>query len=238
MKTLLALAVGIGALSSLFAQSQPTAGDVLFQRLSTPGQASVAALNTVLRQSETNPAHVLFLASGVALRENRHEDAGFLFHIAGLRGQYDAALFPPTGTGGDSPLVALGALRHQIGALINPAMILEPRSLLQALDRVNAWQPRAPGNYHPSYEFSTRGDERQATATLQTKKGELVNGMRGLATLMLDPTYFNVYKTAQSFNMTRGPDRPSQEAYDAALATMLRIETEKGIEGTATQMKR
>ncbi len=224
--------------SVLFAQSQPSAGDILYQRLTTPGQASVAALNTVLRESGTNPAHILFIASGLALRENRHEDAGFLFHIAGLRAQYDTALFPPTGTGGDSPMVALGALRHQMGAVINPALIVEPKSLLRALDRVNSWQPRAPRNYQPGYEFSVRGDERLATTTLQTKKRELINSMRGLATLMLDQTYFDAFKTGQSYNLTRGPDRPSREVYDAALATMLRIETEKGIEGTATQMKR
>ncbi|MCX6952432.1 MAG: hypothetical protein NTV51_09740, partial [Verrucomicrobia bacterium] len=130
---------------SLHAQS--AAEQALYLQLTTKGSESAAALKKILAKPESASAVMLYTASGVALREKRLEDSGFLFYVARFRAQFDKELFPPTGTGGDSPMVLFGALQQQLGGVVNPALMAEPKVFAKVLARVKSWKPEVPNGY-------------------------------------------------------------------------------------------
>ncbi|HUR56711.1 MAG TPA: hypothetical protein VM029_03320 [Opitutaceae bacterium] len=224
------------ALCSSLAQS-PTEREV-YRQLSTKGDESVVALEEVLQRSENLSAVVLYSAAGVALRVARVEDAGFLFYVARIRAQFDKHLFPPTGTGGNSPMVLFGALDHQYGSAINPALMAQPKDFANALARVKSWQPRVPADYNPGWDYTAKGGEKEALAAIQAGREQFLEGMNGMATLLQDPDYFAAFKAVQDYNLKRGTERPSQESFQAAMQTMQRIEEAKGIKGIASKSKR
>src|SRR4051794_20472637 len=125
MKILLKLhtALLVVSLSTVWASSE----DALLQRLTSKGDGCVTALNEILAEPASVSAVLLYTSSGVALREKRLEDSGCLFYVARFRAQFDKEMFPPTGVGGDSPMVLIGALQQQLGSAVNPALMAEPK---------------------------------------------------------------------------------------------------------------
>jgi hypothetical protein len=236
MKTLLILLTALSAVTVSLAQSPAEKG--LYRQLTTKGDDSVAALNEILAKPQSVSAVLLYTAAGVAWREKRLEDAGYLFYVARFRVQFDKEMFPPTGTGGDSPLVAFGALQQQLGSVINPAVMAEPKTFAQVLARVKTWTAEAGATYEPGWAFSKRASEEQAAGSLQRAKTQFLAGMEGICTLLQDDAYFAAFRIGQDYNLKRGPERPSKEAFDAARATMERIESEKGIQGIASKTRK
>ncbi len=218
--------------------SQAPSGDALDRRLVTKGAGSVSALKEVLANSESVSAELLYMASSVALREKHLEDSGYLFYIARFRAQFDKEMFPPTETGGNSPMVAFGALQQQLGGVLNPTLMAEPKVFSNVLTRVKSWTPRVASTYNPGWLFSKKGSQEQAEASLQDGKKKFLDGMGGICTLLQNDAYFAAFRVGQNYNMKRGSERPSQETYDAAMKTMERIENEKGIQGIASKRKK
>ena len=200
--------------------------------------ASVSALERVLKTPENFSAGILYFAAGVAFREKRLEDAGFLFYAAQLRRRFDNALFPPVGTGGDDPMVALAALQQKIGAELNRAVMSEPKVFAKALTRVKSWQPKVAANYKPGWDYSKKTSEKQAVEATADGRRDFIDHMEGFCTLLQDAEYFAAFRTGQDYNLKFDSKRPSKEAYDAAVQTMERIEKEKGIAGFAELIKK
>jgi hypothetical protein len=236
MKTLPTFLTMLAVASVSFAQAPSE--DALYRKLVTRGDDSVSALKEVLTNSESVSAVPLYTASGVALREKQLEDAGYLFYVARFRAQFDKEMFPPTETGGNSPMVAFGALQQQLGGAVNPALMAEPKVFSKVLTSVKSWTPRVASTYNPGWLSSKKGSQEQAEASLQDGKKKFLEGMGGICTLLQDHAYFAAFRVGQDYNLKRGSERPSQEAYDAAMKTMERIETEKGIQGIASKRKK
>ncbi len=212
-------------------QAQPRAELPLYQQLtSTNENVSVAGLNKVLSQSERCSAIALFMASGVAFREKRLEDAGYLFYVAKFRANFDLSLFPPAATNGASPTIAFGALSEQLGNSINPAVMGDPKTFSKIIERVKKWTPVLAANYDPGWAFTKRADEKQARAELQADTKKFMDIMGGLSTLLQDNRYFSAFKVMQNYNLSVGHPPPSKAAYDNAVQTILRIEKEKGVQ--------
>lgn len=236
MKTLCILVAALAFASASLAQSPPE--NTIYQRLATKGDDSVTALKEVLAKSESCSAVLLYTASGVALREKRLEDSGYLFYVARFRAQFDKDMFPPTETGGDSPMVLFGALQQQLGSVVNPALMAEPKVFAKVLSRVKSWSPEVTGTYNPGWAFSEKRSKERAKEALQNGRMRFQEEMEGLCTLLQDETYFAAFRTAQNFNLRHGSERPSNEELDSAMATMERIETEKGIQGIVSKTKK
>lgn len=236
MKSLLAL-IAAFTIASL-AYGQAPSEDSLYRRLATQGVDSTKALTEVLDKTEATSAVLLYTASGVALREKRLEDAGYLFYVARFRALFDKELFPPTGTGGDSPMVMFGALQQTLGETVNPALMAEPKIFAKVLTKVKSWTPQVASSYQPGWPYAKSGSKSAAEAALKDGKKKFLDGMGGICELLQDEAYFAAFRIGQNYNFKRGADRPSKEAFDAAFATMERIEREKGIQGIASKNKK
>src|SRR5258708_18495485 len=101
---------------------EPGRLDKLFQ--GTPAEQQ-RAFEFVLAHPGATSSVYLLLAASRGLELGHLEDAGFLFYAAQLRSRFDLKVFPPVGTGGDSPGVALAALNQEIGTAVNPALMRE-----------------------------------------------------------------------------------------------------------------
>lgn len=198
----------------------------------TPADA-LAPMLFILAHSQEAPAMQLFLGSAVALGANRLEDAAYLFYVGQMRTRYDLARFPPKGKGGDSPGVALGAVSHQLGAEINPAIMREPASFAKVVARVEAWTPATPPGYDPSWEYAAV-QEAEAKRQFTEHRESFSKQFGGLSTLLNDAQYFAAFKVLQEYNFSsyeqrQKPDRVKEKK--AAEAKMLAIEKKRDIEG-------
>jgi len=236
MKNLLVFLSTLAFLTSSIAQAPSE--QALYLQLASTGSEAIAALKKVLAKPESASAVILYTASGVAFREKQIEDSGFLFYVARFRAQFDKELFPPTGTGGDSPMVLFGALQQQLGSVVNPALLAEPKVFARVLARVKSWNPEVAADYSPGWAFSKKGSKELAEASIKDGRAKFLDGMGGICTLLQDDAYFAAFKIGQDYNLKQGSERPTKEAFDASMKTMERIEGEKGIQGIASKTKR
>ncbi|NQT14590.1 MAG: hypothetical protein HQ582_17670 [Planctomycetes bacterium] len=230
MKTYL-LAIGLVGVSCSAAFSQSPAENDLSERLSKKGPDSIRALEAILEKPGEYSTLLLFHAALVAFADKRLEDSGFLFYAGQLRAGFDRACFPPKGTGGSSPFLAYAVVRSMFGSAINPAVTAEPKTFERSLARLEDWTPKAPKDYHPGYEFTERRSEEDVHEAVKAARTEFMAGMSGLAVLLNDMEYFAGFQVVQAHNLGSGDERPTKGAFEEAMATMRRIEDEKGIEG-------
>lgn len=223
--------IGILGVFCSIANSQSLAENDLYEKLTKPGASSVMALESVLKKADEFSAALLYVAAGVAFKEKRLADSGFLFYAAQLRARFDKECFPAKGTGGNSPFVLYSALSQQIGSAINPALMADPAAFSQSLSRLKAWTPKASQDYDPGYEFKERKTEREANEAVKDSRSQFIDRMTSLSTLLNDAEYFAAFRTMQAFNLNADDRRPTQEANDKAVETMKRIETEAGLKG-------
>jgi hypothetical protein len=221
---------------SMTLHAQQSAQPDVYAQLANGGPEAAGALGDVLKAPGVYPSGILYLASAAALRANRIEDAGFLLSAAQLRKALDDQVFPPTETGDADPMVALEALNQETGAAVNPAIMRNPQAFSAELARVKAWKPEFPPKYNPGWDYKTQLSDDQAHTIFTNFKTSFFDSMTPLCTLLQDGSYFTAFKTMQDFNLKTGADKPSQADYDAAIQTMKKIETDKGIPGFATQM--
>jgi len=208
-------------------QSDPLLQDKLLGERKEAEQA----LDLVLANDGSTRSVDLFMASASALKQKRYVDSAYLFYIAKFRVALDNELFPPVGTGGNSPMVLCGALSQQLGTVINPEIMRRPSEFLKALEKTKNWIPEVPKRYNPGWEYTAKQDVSKAKDNLKKIRSEFNKGMGGLATLLNKPNYFSSFKIAQAYNMTFDDSRPSKEKYDEAVAKMTQIEKDSGIEG-------
>lgn len=184
---------------------------------------SIPALEKVLQSAEKQSAEILFTASGLAYKEKRLEDSAFLFYAAGIRTSIDKKCFPPKKEGGDSPFVAYSALAFTLGGTINPAIGNDPKKYANVCDRLAKWNPDVSSEYAPSYEFTERLAQKEASESAQQIRDEVLSKLKGVASLLNDPEYFaasQAMKNAKSLEETK-----------KASETMKRIEKEKNVKG-------
>jgi hypothetical protein len=135
-------------------------------------------------------------------------------------------------------MILFGALQQQIGSVVNPALMAEPKVFAKALARVKSWSPEVPKGYLPGWQFSQKASPEKAEASFQDGKTKFLKGMGGICTLLQDDDYFAAFKIAQSYNLKPRTEKPTKEAFDVAMKTMERIENEKGIQGLAKMTKK
>jgi hypothetical protein len=212
-----------------FSQS-PAEIDLLEKLAEGPDQAK--ALETVLKAPDQFSALILYLGADVAFKEKRLEDSAFLFYAGQLRARFDKECFPPKGTGGDSPFLALAALSQQFGSAINPAVMTEPKVFAKAIERVKKWNPKAPRGYEPGYEFTERKSEKDAHEAAKPGRTEFLSRLGDLSSLLNDAEYFAAVRVFQAYHLASDDrQRPTKEENEKATETMKRIEKDKGLKG-------
>ena len=189
------------------------------------------ALEQVLDNTKLTDSTNLFFAAGTAHKNGDITNAAYLFYIAKFRTQFDKKIYPPEGTGGDSPMVLFGALASQIGSVINPEIMRNPEEFSQSLKLVEEWQPEVSEAYEPGWDYKEKLPVENALNSLSLSKAEFNVGMGNLAKLLSIPEYLDTFVTIQDYNMLWDESRPSKEQFEAAKQKLMDIEKSKDIEG-------
>jgi hypothetical protein len=215
--------------SAAFSQS-PAEKDLFEQLAEGPNQAK--ALETVLKAPDQFSSIILYFGASAALKEKRLEDSAFLFYAGQLRKRFDRECFPPKGTGGDSPFVAFAALSQQIGSIITPAAMAEPKVFAKAIERVKKWNPKAPKEYDPGYEFTERKSEKDAHEAVKPYQTEFLSRLGDISSLLNDAEYFAAFRVVQTYRLASDDkQRLTKDENEKATETMKRIEKDKGLKG-------
>jgi hypothetical protein len=211
--------------------SQSPAEEDLYKKLSE-GPEKVKSLETVLKSPDRYSALILYFGADVALKEKRLEDSAFLYYAGQLRARFDKGCFPPKGTGGDNPFLLFAALSQQFGSVIIPAVMAEPKIFAKAIERVKNWNPKAPKEYEPGYEFTERKSEKDAHEAAKLYRTEFLSRMGDLSSLLNDAEYFAAFRVVQAYRLASDDkQRPTKEENEKATETMKRIEKDKGLKG-------
>lgn len=192
------------------------------------------AIDFVLAHPADTQAATLYVAAARSLELGRLEDAGFLYYAGQLRTRFDLKRFPPVGQGGDSPGVALGALSQQVGSVVNPAVMREPRVFKAVIDKVRALDLETPPGYDPGWEFAGTPAPAEARALSASVKQEYLKPAEGLVTLLNTPEYFDAWKVVQDANLAPFDGKPHPEraaAVEQATRRLRGLEERMGIEG-------
>ncbi|MGJ8653426.1 MAG: hypothetical protein ACSHX8_09150 [Opitutaceae bacterium] len=216
---------------ALSAMATPEEENKLYKALMAGGDESTKALETIIQKADEVTAISLFMASGAALQNEDFTNSAYLFYVAKFRAQFDKEVFPPVGTGGDSPMILFGALSSQLGSSINPEIMRRPENFLVSLRLAKEWDPKITDDYNPGWEYSEKKSIDGASRKLNEAKKEFDQGMSGLAVLLSSSDYFEAFRIVQDYNMKFDDTRPSKAAYDEAVALMTGIEKSKGIRG-------
>lgn len=230
------IAVSCAVLLALPVVAQTTSSTKMaetFEQLqqATTQDEALPLLAYIVKSSTEAPLVLLFSSAAQAMKYNQIEDAAFLFYVAQLRMRYDFALYKPTGSGGDSPLVMFNALFVGIGSAINPAIMREPKMFDAVVKRVESWAPVVPPGYDPGWPY-TPGKPEEAQEAFTTHLASFRQQMGGFSTLLNDPEYFAAFMVVQdAMSSMEEPDEQHLKAKKAAEATMLEIERTRGIQG-------
>jgi len=190
-------------------------------------KASDQNLATLVEQASSSNTLHLIIGSAVAHKRKNYEDSAFLFYVAKFRGTYDKVLYPPKGKGGDSPFVAYSALTYQLGSVINPDIMKRPESFSKVTKKLKELNLSSEEGYDPGYEYGEKGSVEDAKAKLVKSVEKFNSSMGSMSILLSDETYFSAFTTMQDYNMKTGDERPSKEAYDKAVESIIKIEAEK-----------
>jgi len=184
-----------------------------------------ALVRAVLANAERANALALMTAAGSAHRLGRLEDAGFLFYAGRSRALLDLYAYPDD-TGSANP--ALAAISLQVKSTLLPEIIGNPRASAAIARRYDAWPIVPPSGYDPGWQY----DEAKPADEIRSRAEEIralqSKMLHNIATLLTISEYREAIGVLQ-----RDGARASQSTLanrQAALATLQRIEEERGLQ--------
>ncbi len=189
------------------------------------------AVKKVLDNTDQADAATLFIASINAYSLGQLEDGGFLFYAAQMRAVFDVRRFKEGDSGGGVGAV-FGALRYQIGEVINPQIVLSPKAYAAIVERLEKWELTTVKDYKPGWEVRMRVSEAEESSMIKEIKENALSGMRSMAQLLQDPDYFAAFRVYQDFNLAtyeeqKDVGRISKKS--TAEETLLRVEKQRGL---------
>ncbi len=217
-------------LVALLLAAPPAPYEQLGQQLSSGSpEERRAALSTVLAQTGSAPALLLFAASARALEEKRLDDAGFLFYAAQIRARVDQDRFPPRDR--SSATDDLAAVGQQVGAAVTPALVREPAAFRKVVERLRDWDAQTVAGYEPGWPHGPAAAGTDASAYAAGVKDEYLAPAEDLATLLDDAEYAAAFRTVQDATRPGVVLRPTAAEVAAARQAAHTIEQKKGIRG-------
>lgn len=189
---------------------------------------------SILKNVSENPDYVdslsLFVTSNVFLQFKNLETASFLFYAAQIRAAADLKVYKPQGKGGNSPAVALGAVKYQIGSVINPNIVKYPKIYAKVINKLENWSPIYEINYNPGWEYVGQPSIDDARDEIEDIKQERIEPMREISQLLNNKEYFDAFLIVQEQNFLPLKDRNQSEKQEAELI-MENIEEKLGLNG-------
>jgi hypothetical protein len=202
-----------------------------------PDEAGIARLLNSPSFTQSESEH-FFTASGLAYSEGAVERAALLFYLGQIRAAIDLKAYKPTETGGNSPVVAISALTHSLGAYINPAVMRNREMFARVVGRVAEWTPTYSPTYSPGWKHDSEVSKAEFESQAQKIKTHWLNQMNDTKRLLEDDEYFRLVRLMQDFNFRSAERMPwdplgkahrvrvtvTQAEYDAAESRIKEIE--------------
>ena len=189
---------------------------------------------SMLKNASEKPDYVdslsMFVIANVFLQLKDLETATFLFYAAQIRAAADLKFYKPIGKGGNSPSVALGAVKHQLGTVINPNIVKYPKAYANVVNRLDEWLPVYKSNYDPGWQSKSQPDFDSLKTAIIEIKSKRIKTMREISTLLNNKDYFDAFLIVQKQNFLLSGDR-DKEAKESAEKIMRNIEEELGLNG-------
>jgi ankyrin repeat protein len=159
---------------------------------------------------ESMNAVELSTAAAAAMNAGNVQEAGYLFLASQARFQIDKQVYPPIGTGGDSPGTLLAALAATMQpAVLDPAKA-DPAIFASVIDRLIQWSPKFPPDYDPGWEFKNELDQGAAAKVVAEARARLLAPLQRQAKLLRNEEYRQLAKQL-------GDARAIEQRYMSAL---------------------
>lgn len=194
-----------------------------------------AAAGRLTKQAVRNAGKLereaLYATAQAAVFAERIADAHFLYHAGQMRERAELAAFPPIDPR-RVPAMQDG-LRQQTAETVDPLMVSHSQTFIEAVKRLQKWQPAYPKNYKPDWLFDvTRG--REISAAVEQVKMEHLAVLEDLAWLLGDEKYLQALRAHQAYLLAPEEEqtRSRRKAENAAAEKfMLDLEKASGRQG-------
>jgi len=238
MKFIVALGISWFLLiSPLCAQTQYNS-EVLSKAIEEKDQA---AMVSIFKEVAAKPDYIdsinMFILANIFLGLKDLETASFLFFAAQMRAQVDLQHYKPVDKGGDSPAVALGAMRQQLGSVINTNLVKYPKAYENVIERLDKWSPVYEGDYAPGWEAESKPEIEDLKSAIIKVKTTRLDPMRQISQLLNTKEYFDAFLIIQEQNLLPSKDQ-DEEAKQLAIDKMDNIEQELNLTGFIAMLKK
>ncbi|HEY4312302.1 MAG TPA: hypothetical protein VGN12_22835 [Pirellulales bacterium] len=130
------------------------------------------------------------------------EEAGFLFFAAQVRFEIDKQVFPPIGTGGDSPATLQSALSMSVGMRVGPLVKNDARVQAKVAQLLGQWKPYLGADYEPGWDHKPRMDEQAATALASRVQQRAIKALTPNTKLLENAEYAQLTKERKEADFT------------------------------------
>lgn len=190
-----------------------------------------------VEQSNGLDAFTLMTLSTVALKKEDYFHAELFMFMSMLRAGVDKEIYPPVGSGGDSPTLVLMAMRQSISQALQEGPIKSSDTYQALIHAFENWEPHCDGSYLPGWDFSGTPDYENCRSKFTEFISNNVENMKKRLPLYEHPEYFTLLKDWQELNMQHlfsDADEIS-EAHKAIQEKLALIESEASINGEVSQ---
>jgi hypothetical protein len=233
-RTVIVLLVSLSSMTIAACTNEAMGPEMAAKKLGGDKGQRAEAVKYIAAHTDRVSSYWMFVASAKAITVDDLEKAAFLYFAAQMRSRFDLKRFPAKGKGGNSPGVAIAALNHDIGAVLNPMIFRKPEVFSKVVQQLDNWSIYTAKDYDPGWEYESKLSEQESKALGASIKQKYMESAKGFARLLGTPEYFEALKVLQDFNFSSFEDRQKRELIakkEAAEKTMGEIEEKMKIEG-------
>lgn len=188
-------------------------------------------------QSEKLDSYSLILLSMASLKNGDNLSTELFLYQALLRAGVDREVYVPTETGGNSPTLALMALRQQISSALSYAEQKTPEQYQYLIDSLKNWKPICENQYNPGWVYEVIPDLQLCQSKFKELIEKNVSSMIQKKVLYEHSEYFTLLKKWQDLQMKlmfSQSTEPDEELINLQ-NKLIDIEKELGVKGEVTK---
>lgn len=212
--------------------------ELLMKKIETSNPDQLKTIiETGHNDSELLDSYSLILLSMASLKNTDSLGAELFLYKALLRAGVDRDVYVPTDTGGNSPLLALMALRQQITFALSEGANKSPKQYQYLIDSLKNWQPICDDSYNPGWDYEVTPDLQLCQSKFKELIDKNIDSMLQRKVLYEHPEYFTLLKKWQDlkmksvFSQSKVPDKELITLQNK----LIDIENELGVKGEVTK---
>ncbi len=147
---------------------------------------------------EDNSLQLVELAAR-SFKINDKEGAASLLLMAQARKEIDREVYPPIGTGGDSPTLPVYALISMMSKPIMESVRNDPQVAKEVLEKLKGWSPKFSENYEPGWKYTRMVDRERLDEIVEKHKQAVLKPVLNQVKLFSDPRYEEAMEKVSKF---------------------------------------